>query len=121
MLQPKKPSPKYAPYGSDKVDLDSKGFATPKVYPKTRTMGSNPKTGKSTITVTNNATKKMLFSKDDVDPKSKAKASNRFKSDSTDYSNNAKRQAEKINIGKVASDDSYKNAMAFAGKKKKTS
>jgi len=102
----------YAPYGSDKVDINDKGLASPKAYPKTRTMGTNKKNGKPTITVTDNATKKMLFSKDDEAPNG-AKESNRFKADSTNYVNNAIKQAEKINIGKVASE----NARAFVGKK----
>ena len=103
----------YAPYGSDKVNIDSKGMASPKQYPKKRTMGINPKNGKETITVTtNDEAKKMLFSKDNV-ASNGTKESNKFKSDSTNYSNNAKRQAEKINIGKIASD----NARAFVGNK----
>ena len=115
MPDPKKPI--YAPYGSDKVNIDDKGIASPKAYPKTRTMGINKKNGNTTITVTNNETKKMLFSKDDVAPNG-AKESNKFKSDSTDYVNSAKKQAEKINIGKVASSNkAYQNAKAFVGKK----
>lgn len=99
--QIKKP---YTPYGSDKVNLDSSGMATPKTYPKTRTMGQDPRTGKETITV-KDTSGKLLYKKNNVAING-AKESNRFVSDSTRYADNAKYQASKINIGKVASKES---------------
>jgi hypothetical protein len=119
------PDPKkkmYAPYGSDKVNVDASGNATPKAYPKKRTMSTDPKNGKSMINVADEATKKMLFSKPDVGAGG-AKESNKFKSDSTNYMNQGKRQAEKINIGKIASAASStsqkENLIGFVKGKKK--
>lgn len=130
------PDPKkkfYTPYGSDKINIDDKGEASPKPYNKTRTMGVDKKTGKKTINITRNDTKKLLFSGNDeissgkdssgrIAPKG-ATESNRFVNDSINYANNANYQAEKFNIGRAASNgtntNATQNAMAFVGKKKK--
>lgn len=119
----------YAPYGSDKINIDEKGKATPKPYDKTRTMSVDKKTGKTKINISNTDTKKMLFSGDDEitsgkDSKGRpapkgSTETNRFKSDSTDYVKNSNYQAEKYNIGKAANGSAYENAKAFVGKKKK--
>ena len=126
------PDPKnkklYAPYGSDKINIDSNGGAVPKPYDKTRTMGVDKKTGKPTISISKTDTKKMLFSGNDEITSGKdssgrpapkgATESNRFVSDSTKYANDAKYQASKFNIGKAASGEAYDNAKKFVGKKK---
>jgi hypothetical protein len=92
-----------------KIDVDETG-ANPKPYPKTRTK-TQDRHGQD-ITTIRDSTKAMLFQGKTKDVKTK-KEIHEFKKDSVGYSNAAKYDSEQFNNNKA-----YKNAQAFAAKKK---
>lgn len=104
----------YAPYGSDQIDINKDGYATPKPYPIASKKGVNPKTGARTITLRDTGTGKDVYSGDDAggagrkDFKGRAlpigaSVSSRNTSDSIAQQRKAKEQAGYYNIGKKAS------------------
>ena len=88
-------------YGSDKINVGSNGLASAKQYPRSRASSIDKRSGKEMITITD-SNKKILLHKENAGVGG-AKESNKFINDSTAYSNAAKYQEEKFNIGKVAS------------------
>ena len=104
------PKKKVDPKASSKINVDDKG-AMPKTYPKTRSESTDRNGNK--VTTISDSTKKMLFSGNSKDAKTKQQVQN-FKADSTSYAKAADYEAKDHNNKKA-----YENAQAFAGKKKK--
>lgn len=88
-------------YKSNKISIKENGLASANPYPKTRTMSTDSKTGKEMISV-KDSNGKTIIHKENRSPNG-AKESNRFKSDSTAYSEASKFDESRFNIGKVAS------------------
>jgi len=112
---PKKKATETKKTPASKITVDAKTGASANAYPKTRTE-TKDRNGNNITSITD-STKKLLFSGQSKDAKTKQEVQN-FKKDSTGYVKSADHEARDYNL-KKSINEATANASAFVGKKKK--